>query len=648
MNNEKIGIYSIIIMDNIFDFAKASMMMGTMNGQTAGSASSPFSSSSSTTGSSSSTYASGPTSGLNSGIMAMIYLSLIQFIFKLIEQMITIFKTWFEKWWADKMKMANEEILKRASLNTVLSPTEFEHLFERAFESATGSRNGECSNNTIADAIMYKVMNCPSVKSTLKISERSLVNNKEKVSLTPTIYFELIEITRKSEGISGVRFKLVSAVSTLDLIKYEEEIKDEYWANKNNSLGTKLYFFDQVVYQSGKDMNGKVFKPPIRFTKHEFKSNRQFTNVFFEGKDVLEHRFRFFLKNKDWYDERGIPYTLGMLFHGPPGCGKTSSLKAIANESGRHIININLKSSTSKKALKNLFYSPFLEVVPDDVSINVETYFIPAEKRIFVIEDADAILDSILLDRTIHTKPIVTPPISLPSVKIPDNEMSINEISDNEMFTNEPPLENSFSQNETELLNMSGKVMGMGNKSPAQIYSNMIINEMKLNEMKLNEMCLNETPSNGISNLFGFSKINDNINNNNTDNEDDEDALDLSTILNILDGTLEIPGRILIVSSNHADRFDKAFLRPGRIDLIVTFKLCNRQVIRDMFNCFYLTTKNINDEEESQLIDQIPEYLWTPAEVVQILFKHFYVNKEALIELATTTPQRKVVTETLE
>jgi len=600
-------------MDNIFDFAKASMMMGTMNGQTT-------SSSPSSTNSFSGSSTSSPPSGINSGIMAMIYLSLIQFVFKLIEQFITVFKLWFEKWWADKMNMANEEILKRASINTVLNTAEFEHLFERSFESATGSRHGECSNNTVADAIMYKVMNNPSVKSTLKISERSLVNNKEKVYLTSTIYFELLDISRKNEGISGVKFKLVSCSSTLDLIKYEEEIKDEYWANKNNSLGTKLYFFDQVVYQATKDMNGKTFKPPIRFTKHEFKSNRQFTNVFFEGKDVLEHRFRFFLKNKEWYDERGIPYTLGILFHGPPGCGKTSSLKAIANESERHIININLKSSTGKKALKNLFYSPFLEVVPDENSVNVETYFIPPEKRIFVIEDADAILDSILLDRTLKDKVLVeTPQINQNNVQVETNNN----------------IENEENSNEYESIGINGVVNGF---EKPKLYT-------QLENLSNNSSNI-EKPS-GLLTLFGSSNIIDKAVTDKVVDNDDDDELDLSTILNILDGTLEIPGRILIVSSNHADRFDKAFLRPGRIDLIVTFKLCNRDVIRDMFNCFYSCTKNIDDREENELIEQIPEYLWTPAEVVQILFKHFYINKDALIELATTTPQRKVVTETL-
>lgn len=378
-------------------------------------------------------------------------------------------------------------------------------------------------------------------------------------------------------------------------------------------------------------MNGKTFKPPIRFTKHEFKSNRQFTNVFFEGKEVLEHRFRFFLKNKEWYDERGIPYTLGMLFHGPPGCGKTSSLKAIANESERHIININLKSSTGKKALKNLFYSPFLEVVPDENSVNVETYFIPPEKRIFVIEDADAILDSILLDRTLKDKVLVeTPQINQNNVQVETNNDNQNDI---QIETNND-IENEENNNENKYFDLNGVANGFNNP---QFFAQL--------ENLSNRSSNIEKPS-GLLTLFGSSNIIDKaVTDKVVDNDDDE--LDLSTILNILDGTLEIPGRILIVLSNHADRFDKAFLRPGRIDLIVTFKLCNRDVIRDMFNCFYSCTKNIDEREENELIEQIPKYLWTPAEVVQILFKHFYINKDALIELATTIPQRKVVTETL-
>lgn len=47
------------------------------------------------------------------------------------------------------------------------------------------------------------------------------------------------------------------------------------------------------------------------------------------------------------------------------------------------------------------------------------------------------------------------------------------------------------------------------------------------------------------------------------------DKLDLSGLLNVLDGVVDCPNRILIMTTNHPEKLDPALIRPGRIDKII-------------------------------------------------------------------------------
>ena len=46
----------------------------------------------------------------------------------------------------------------------------------------------------------------------------------------------------------------------------------------------------------------------------------------------------------------------------------------------------------------------------------------------------------------------------------------------------------------------------------------------------------------------------------------DPDELNLAGLLNVLDGVVDTPGRMLVLTSNHPEKLDPALIRPGRID----------------------------------------------------------------------------------
>jgi len=71
---------------------------------------------------------------------------------------------------------------------------------------------------------------------------------------------------------------------------------------------------------------------------------RPFTSVLLDGTvgDEILADVNDFLGNHAWYLERGIPYRRGYLLHGPPGCGKSSYVAALAGQMGYNIAVLNL------------------------------------------------------------------------------------------------------------------------------------------------------------------------------------------------------------------------------------------------------------------------------------------------------------------
>jgi ATP-dependent Zn protease len=174
------------------------------------------------------------------------------------------------------------------------------------------------------------------------------------------------------------------------LKKYIDNITDNYLASiKNNRLNKRfIYFLDKTEINTDDESKFNCWREDL------FESARTFDNIFFDGKNKILEKINFFLQNKDWYYEKGIPYSLGIGLHGPPGTGKTSFIKALANYTNRHIIVISLKLIKTKQQLETFFFE---NTYNDDNENNSISW----NKKILVFEDIDCIGD-IILDRNLN------------------------------------------------------------------------------------------------------------------------------------------------------------------------------------------------------------------------------------------------------
>jgi hypothetical protein len=436
------------------------------------------------------------------------------------------------------------------------------------------------SKNPTSVAIIDILTHLPHTKSILFQNDMYSVNYNEEIEIAKGLYARLSggegaasasasasaagakkddEGGDASTAVNGTtgQFGYVYVYSyTYDMEMLRNELNTivkNYMIKMTNKLGNDIFYFSERQLIHYKDASGKIdtSKMPetLYFTMKKFVTNRSFKNLFGSNIDVIRRRVEFFRDNKDWYDNKGVPYTLGILVSGCPGSGKTSIIKCMANELKRHIVNIHLSDSMTKTQLENLFYSEQLHVAQTG---KTETYLIPIDKRIYVLEDVDC-QSQIVLDR-----------------------------QGTQSFEQQLIQKNKQLQDEVEQLNFSLNELAMGKKAVV------------------------------MGNKAAPKPIED------TSNASNE-RITLSFLLNLLDGVLETPGRITFLTTNFVEKLDKAFTRPGRVDVISKFGYTTGQQMIEIVEHRYDTKLT---EEQRAFILKLKECI-TPAEVGRILFENF-------------------------
>jgi ATP-dependent 26S proteasome regulatory subunit len=184
-------------------------------------------------------------------------------------------------------------------------------------------------------------------------------NKKDKL-ITKKSYIIKLSMKKTNQNLESYKSLWQLIASYFSLNKYSKNLQnsykmdilqeflsncvEDYQKNNNPKKNDKKYIFQYKSFERTESCN-----TTLNFEEYTMEHNKDLVNnIFFEGKDKMLKYIDPFIYDpfekinigEEKYKRSGVTFKAGLLFHGSPGCGKTSTLKAIAKYTNRNIVNI--------------------------------------------------------------------------------------------------------------------------------------------------------------------------------------------------------------------------------------------------------------------------------------------------------------------